>query len=101
MSSMSDSWISWNPRMDEPSKPNPSSKASSVNSDAGMEKCCIKPGRSQNRTSTTAAPESLISLSVSLGLAIQILLRLETPWSIGDGGCRAVTDGYGEVKSPG
>ena len=28
--SMSDSWISWNPRIDEPSKPRPSSKTSSV-----------------------------------------------------------------------
>src|SRR5207245_2807415 len=69
--SMSDSWISWNPRIDEPSKPRPSSKLSSENSDAGTEKCCIKPGRSQNRTSTTCAPESLINFSVSRGLAMQ------------------------------
>ena len=43
--SMSDSWISWKPRIDEPSKPRPSSKTSSVSSCAGIEKCCIRPGQ--------------------------------------------------------
>ena len=32
---MSDSWISWNPRIDEPSKPRPSVKTSSPNEPAG------------------------------------------------------------------
>src|SRR5207249_1477157 len=59
---------------------------------------CIKPGRSQNRTSTTAAPESLISLSVSLGVAIQYPPGKETRWSIGETGCGTVTDRYREVK---
>ena len=45
--SMSDSWISWNPRIDEPSKAMPSSKRSSVSSATGIEKCCISPGRSR------------------------------------------------------
>jgi hypothetical protein len=35
---MSDSWISWNPRIEDPSKPRPSSKTSSVSSWAGIEK---------------------------------------------------------------
>jgi pimeloyl-ACP methyl ester carboxylesterase len=52
---MSDSWISWNPRMEEPSNPKPSSNDASVSCDAGMEKCCMSPGRSQNRRSTTSA----------------------------------------------
>ena len=43
--SMSDSWISWNPRIDDPSNPSPSSNASSLSSCAGEEKCCIKPGQ--------------------------------------------------------
>ena len=47
--SMSDSWISWNPRIEDPSKPIPSSKTDSVSSAAGTEKCCIRPGRSQKR----------------------------------------------------
>ena len=67
--SMSDSWISWNPRIDEPSKPSPSSKTSSVSSCAGIEKCCIRPGRSQNRTSTISTPSSLTSFRTSPGVA--------------------------------
>jgi hypothetical protein len=68
--SMSDSWISWKPRIEEPSNPKPSSKLSSVSSDTGMEKCCIKPGRSQNRRSTTWASASLASVRTSLGVLI-------------------------------
>src|SRR5262245_39531232 len=64
--SMSDSWISWNPRIDEPSKPSPSSKTSASSSCAGMEKCCINPGRSQNRTSMISTLLSLTSFSTSL-----------------------------------
>jgi len=50
-SCMSDSWIAWNPRIDEPSNMRPSVKTSSPNADAGTVKCCIVPGRSQNLTS--------------------------------------------------
>ena len=39
--SMSDSWISWNPRIERPSNPSPSSKLSSVSSCTGTDKCCI------------------------------------------------------------
>ena len=42
--SMSDSLIACQPRMDEPSKPKPSSKMSSVSSASGMVKCCQMPG---------------------------------------------------------
>ena len=66
--SMSDSWISWNPRIDEPSNPRPSSNTSSVSSCAGIEKCCINPGRSQNRTSMTSMPLSLTSFRTSPGV---------------------------------
>src|SRR4051794_21233242 len=65
---MSDSWISWNPRIDEPSKPSPSSKTSSVSSCAGTEKCCMSPGRSQNRTSTTSMFWSFIVERTSFGV---------------------------------
>ena len=67
--SMSDSWISWNPRMDDPSKPKPSSNPSSVSSEMGTEKCCMSPGRSQNRKSTTWASFPLARSSTSLGVA--------------------------------
>src|ERR687898_1906391 len=68
--SMSDSWISWKPRIDEPSKPSPSSKLSSESSPTGTEKCCINPGRSENRRSTISAPDSLARARTSLGAAI-------------------------------
>jgi len=66
--SMSDSWISWYPRIDEPSKPRPSANTSSVSSCAGTEKCCIKPGRSQNRTSTISTSRSLTNFKTSLAV---------------------------------
>ena len=59
-SSMSDSWICWKPRMDEPSKPRPSVKTSSVKEPTGTVKCCITPGRSQKRTSTISTPSDLM-----------------------------------------
>jgi hypothetical protein len=51
-SSMSDSLIAWNPRIEDPSKPRPSENVSSPKVDAGIVKCCMTPGRSQKRTST-------------------------------------------------
>ena len=68
--SMSDSWISWNPRIEEPSKPNPSWKLLSSSCEIGTEKCCHSPGRSQNRRSTISAPASFASASASLASAI-------------------------------
>ena len=58
--SMSDSWISWNPRIDDPSNPRPSVKTSCVNDPAGTVKCCITPGRSQKRTSTISTASFLM-----------------------------------------
>src|SRR5262245_2136170 len=40
MASMSEASMDFQPRMDEPSKPNPSLKDSSVNSAIGQLKCC-------------------------------------------------------------
>lgn len=37
---MSDSWIFWNPRIDDPSNPNPSWNDSRVSSATGTVKCC-------------------------------------------------------------
>src|ERR1700722_18334586 len=64
-SSMSDSWIAWNPRIDEPSNIRPSVKTSSLNADAGTVKCCIVPGRSQNLTSMNSTFSSAMKLSTS------------------------------------
>ena len=62
---MSDSWIDWNPRTDEPSNASPSSNTLSSNTDAGIEKCWTMPGRSQNRMSTYSTSSSLICLMMS------------------------------------
>src|ERR1043165_8324777 len=56
MASMSEASIDFHPRIDEPSKPKPSSKTSSVNSPMGQEKCCQVPKVSTNFTSTILAP---------------------------------------------
>ena len=58
-SSMSDSWIDWKPRIDEPSKARPSVKTLSSNDSTGRLKCCITPGRSQKRTSTNFTSSSV------------------------------------------
>ena len=68
---MSDSSIVWNPRIEEPSKPRPSSKMpSGSSSDTGIEKCCQRPGRSMKRRSTIFAPFSLAAWMTSFGVFV-------------------------------
>ena len=62
---MSDSWIAWKPRIDEPSNATPSVKKASSAVTAGTLKCCITPGRSQNRTSTKTTSSSLMNAMTS------------------------------------
>ena len=64
-SDMSDSWMAWKPRIEEPSKFRPSSKTDWSNDDTGTVKCCMTPGRSQKRTSTISTPSSLMYFSSS------------------------------------
>src|SRR6478736_4542587 len=68
-SDMSDSWMAWKPRIEEPSKLSPASKTDWSNDDTGTVKCCMTPGRSQKRTSTISTPSSLMYLSSSSLLA--------------------------------
>src|SRR5580658_9096643 len=56
MASMSEASMDFQPRMEEPSKPKPSLKTSSVNSLMGTLKCCQVPKVSTNLTSTIFAP---------------------------------------------
>lgn len=65
---MSDSWMDWNPRIEEPSKAKPSSKTLSSKNETGIVKCCMMPGKSQNRTSTNSTFSSLTSLKTSSGV---------------------------------
>src|SRR3954462_702969 len=74
IASMSDASIDFQPRMEEPSKPKPSAKTSSVNSPMGQEKCCQVPNVSTNFTSTIFAP-CLRAISMALrGVALLPLL---------------------------
>src|SRR5512141_3386897 len=52
ITSMSEALIACQPRIDEPSKPRPASKTSSVSSYSGIEKCCQMPTKSMNLRST-------------------------------------------------
>src|SRR5205809_5534719 len=70
MASMSDASMDFQPRIDEPSKPKPSSKTSSVNSAIGQEKCCQVPKVSTNFTSTIFAPCFLAISITCLGVLI-------------------------------
>ena len=70
MSSMSDSSMVWNPRIEEPSKPRPSSKMSSLSSDTGMEKCCQRPGMSMKRRSMILTPFSFAIFNTSFGVIL-------------------------------
>ncbi|CAB4866272.1 unannotated protein [freshwater metagenome] len=65
ISFMSDSWMAWKPRMDEPSNIRPSSKTDWSNDSTGMLKCCMTPGRSMNRTSTNRTFSSLMYFRTS------------------------------------
>ena len=62
---MSDSWIAWKPRIDEPSNIRPLVKTSSSKTSTGTVKCCIVPGRSQNLTSMNWTPSSAINCNTS------------------------------------
>src|ERR1700736_5582258 len=67
--SMSLSWISWKPRIDEPSNPMPSSSALAFTAPGGMEKCCHTPGKSANRRSIIWTFSSLITFRTSSSVA--------------------------------
>ncbi len=80
---MSDSWISWNPRTEEPSNGWPSANFSSVSSWIGNDRCCTCPGRSVKRRSTINAPASLAIAMTSLGV-FGLATMSPFPWSDGD-----------------
>src|SRR6266436_5910725 len=65
MASMSEASIDFQPRIEEPSKPMPSVKTSSVSSAIGQLNCCQVPKVSTNFTSTILAP-CLRAMSIAL-----------------------------------
>src|SRR5207248_7064894 len=66
--SMSDSLIATQPRIEEPSKPRPSSKVLSLIASEGMVKCCHRPGKSMKRRSTALTSFSRMRARTSLGV---------------------------------
>src|SRR5262245_33448211 len=63
---MSDALIGCQPRIEEPSKPRPSSKSASSYSLIGIVKCCQVPSRSMNLKSTASACWSRAKRTASL-----------------------------------
>src|SRR2546430_4608611 len=73
--SMSLDSMDCHPRIEEPSKPSPSSKAdSSLNSEIGTVKCCHCPSRSINLISIITAPFSLIIARTCFGVIESVIL---------------------------
>jgi hypothetical protein len=67
-SSMSDALIGCQPRIDEPSRPKPSSNESSLSCWIVTVVCCQMPGRSMNFRSTNLTPFFSANLRTSLGV---------------------------------
>src|SRR5262245_52203022 len=78
MASMSEASMDFQPRMEEPSKPRPSVKESSVSSEVGMLKCCQVPKVSTNLMSTILAPWFLARSMAALGVPDLLLLLMES-----------------------
>src|SRR5678809_1181662 len=70
ITNMSELWISAQPRIDDPSKPRPSSNTPSVSSATGTVKCCHIPRKSMNFRSTMTAPRSLAYPSTSFAVFV-------------------------------
>ncbi|GBE00619.1 hypothetical protein BMS3Abin08_00037 [bacterium BMS3Abin08] len=68
--SISDALIACHPLIEEPSKPTPSSKVSSLSSSIGTEKCCQIPGKSMNLKSTITTSFSWANANTSFGIMI-------------------------------
>src|SRR5213596_1490161 len=77
MASMSEASMDFQPRMEDPSKPKPSSKTSSVNSPVGTLKCCQVPKVSTNFTSIIFAP-CFLAISITL---LGVLMVYRHGWS--------------------
>src|SRR2546421_8837312 len=69
MASMSDASMDFQPRIEEPSKPIPSEKMSSLSSSIGQLKCCQVPKVSTNLMSNILAPAFLAMSRTLLGVA--------------------------------
>src|SRR5690242_3794873 len=74
---MSDSWICWNPRIEEPSNIRPSVNTFPSKDSTGTVKCCTVPGRSQNLTSTNSTLLSPMNFRTS-----SAFVNINPPWRL-------------------
>src|SRR6202158_3123904 len=74
ITSMSLAWIGCQPRIEEPSKPRPSSNTASSISLGGTVKCCQIPKKSLNLKSIATAFCSFMNLITSFGVMPSLLL---------------------------
>src|SRR5882724_1478733 len=72
--SMSDALMGCQPRIDEPSKPKPSSKHDSVSRWPGTVVCCQMPGKSMNFKSTNLTSFFFANSTTSLGFICALLV---------------------------
>jgi len=77
ISSMSDSWIAFQPAIEEPSNIWPSAKVSSSIIDTSKVTCCHLPRGSVNRKSTYFTSLSLIIFMTSLAVVMDCISFLE------------------------
>src|SRR5437879_2402416 len=87
MASMSEASMLFQPRIEEPSKPRPSLKISSVSSRMGQLKCCQVPKVSTNLISIILAPLFFANSITLLG----VLISVSFVWFL-------VLFGYGSVR---
>src|SRR6266446_5721823 len=73
MASMSEASMDFQPRIDEPSKPRPSEKDSSLSSSIGQLKCCQVPKVSTNLMSNILAPCLAAISRTLLGVAALVV----------------------------
>src|SRR5256885_2784495 len=74
MINMSDALIGCQPRIEEPSKPKPSSKHASVSRWTGTDVCCHTPGKSMNFRSMNLTSFFLANSTASLGFITVLLV---------------------------
>src|SRR4029077_19189969 len=74
------SFIAFQPRIDEPSSPDPSLNIPSVSSSTGIEKCCQVPSRSTNFKSTICTLFFFAISSASGGFIPPLLVTLNPPY---------------------
>src|SRR3954468_9029536 len=98
--SMSLAWMGIHPRMDDPSKPSPSSNTASVNSASGTVKCCQRPMKSMNFRSTITARLScaypITSFAFGMWKSPEVDLAFPGRLSAKDGPARRIAAYSGE-----